>query len=808
MQDQGLPVDMGSSAGGSTTKAGSQAEWYRGHLKDPLWACQGENSKLQIHQAVFMLMSWKSDFCVRDGAFEALLGMMSKLFLPEGNKLPPSYYLMKAILEVQDISSVEWHACEVGCTGWEPTPKAQWHKHKHDHCQKCKGKRFKTVMGKLVPVRRFWFVLPEDSIKELMSDPEFVAALLAAKVARVGSFWASSEFNRLNKAVSGVLTSTLHGVIELGFDFAQPYNFVQHSTGLMFMRAKLNFSIGSFLAYFACPFCKLAGTLRGKTVRFLGYCLPVLTPAGVGKGKWFQMGASDGRLLQPPEQIAQAIAAAFNRARGFQPPPGNRYKGYSLLLRDLYWVHPSRLFVVPFCHAFHLGIFKDLMHLLFGKEARSGARDEGGTAAANPLRIPNDRRQVIRGRVEQMRLHPSFNRRFRSPFTSKASWQIEECARALQCFLPVCFRPVRRGSSKEEVLQPDLAKKAYGHLKRFAAFHLGHEGFDTQQEYVAAAIRAHQELLEYGKLVEQHVAEGEACTFNLHLLACQLLQQALERGATYEQFELWVERLIGDFKQRVKLRTRAEPEKTMMADDMLKRALQRWRLQFSELQTWHEYSGQAQRQRRYVLGDEVGQLLGTGQQAGVGVWTEAVQRDARNAVLCNADVVGGEAEQQLWLDNWDAVTVEWFTEALLPGGFYATSTLFSRSRSRDGSFVVVPYAEGDESKPWVGRVNRYLRVSLPAPYAQQLQRSGHLLFAVCDLLPYRQPYEDPDICGNDSMILYGKDTGARESTYSHLDYPVLLSCIYAPAFRQDFVGADGQAWWAFVPLKFRTGGKR
>ncbi|KAF6249641.1 hypothetical protein COO60DRAFT_1686595 [Scenedesmus sp. NREL 46B-D3] len=573
-------------------------------------------------------------------------------------------------------------------------------------------------------------------------------------------------------------------------------------------RAKLNFSIGSFLAYFACPFCKLAGTLRGKTVRFLGYCLPVLTPAGVGKGKWFQMGASDGRLLQPPEQIAQAIAAAFNRARGFQPPPGNRYKGYSLLLRDLYWVHPSRLFVVPFCHAFHLGIFKDLMHLLFGKEARSGARDEGGTAAANPLRIPNDRRQVIRGRVEQMRLHPSFNRRFRSPFTSKASWQIEECARALQCFLPVCFRPVRRGSSKEEVLQPDLAKKAYGHLKRFAAFHLGHEGFDTQQEYVAAAIRAHQELLEYGKLVEQHVAEGEACTFNLHLLACQLLQQALERGATYEQFELWVERLIGDFKQRVKLRTRAEPEKTMMADDMLKRALQRWRLQFSELQTWHEYSGQAQRQRRYVLGDEVGQLLGTGQQAGVGVWTEAVQRDARNAVLCNADVVGGEAEQQLWLDNWDAVTVEWFTEALLPGGFYATSTLFSRSRSRDGSFVVVPYAEGDESKPWVGRVNRYLRVSLPAPYAQQLQRSGHLLFAVCDLLPYRQPYEDPDICGNDSMILYGKDTGARESTYSHLDYPVLLSCIYAPAFRQDFVGADGQAWWAFVPLKFRTGGKR
>lgn len=87
-----------------------------------------------------------------------------------------------------------------------------------------------------VVTQRFWFVLPEDSIKELMADPEFVAALTYAKVERVGSFWASTEFKRLNKAVGGVLTSTLHGVIDLGFDFAQPYNFVQHSTGLMFMR--------------------------------------------------------------------------------------------------------------------------------------------------------------------------------------------------------------------------------------------------------------------------------------------------------------------------------------------------------------------------------------------------------------------------------------------------------------------------------------------------------------------------------------------------------------------------------------------
>jgi hypothetical protein len=71
----------------------------------------------------------------------------------QDNYLPQSYYLMKQIMEVQDISSIEWHSCEAGCTAWEPTPKAEWHKHKDDKCLKCGGKRFKQVLGKDTPVR-------------------------------------------------------------------------------------------------------------------------------------------------------------------------------------------------------------------------------------------------------------------------------------------------------------------------------------------------------------------------------------------------------------------------------------------------------------------------------------------------------------------------------------------------------------------------------------------------------------------------------------------------------------------------------
>jgi hypothetical protein len=91
-------------------------------------------------------------------------------------------------------------------------------------------------MCRLLLLQRFWFVAPEESIKELFADPAFVKAVLEAKEVNIGSFADSEEFRRLNEAVGGVLSSSAHGVIELGFDFAQPYHFLQHSSGFLFMR--------------------------------------------------------------------------------------------------------------------------------------------------------------------------------------------------------------------------------------------------------------------------------------------------------------------------------------------------------------------------------------------------------------------------------------------------------------------------------------------------------------------------------------------------------------------------------------------
>lgn len=61
--------------------------------------------------------------------------------------------MFKQLLGVKDISTFERHSCEMDCTGWPPTPKETWKDCKDHQCTKCGGKRFKTVMGRLVPVR-------------------------------------------------------------------------------------------------------------------------------------------------------------------------------------------------------------------------------------------------------------------------------------------------------------------------------------------------------------------------------------------------------------------------------------------------------------------------------------------------------------------------------------------------------------------------------------------------------------------------------------------------------------------------------
>lgn len=137
-------------------------------------------------------------------------------------------------------------------------------------------------------------------------------------------------------------------------------------------RAKLMYTLASWTAYLACPFCMLAGTKVDDVVRYLGFAAAVAVTRGMGAGKQLSMelSAADNRLVPENLQRVRAAVAEQYRTRGVQPPDNSPFKGFSPLLDpELYWVHANRLWIVPFCHAFFLGVFKDFLDAVFAKGA-------------------------------------------------------------------------------------------------------------------------------------------------------------------------------------------------------------------------------------------------------------------------------------------------------------------------------------------------------------------------------------------------------------------------------------------------------
>jgi hypothetical protein len=225
---------------------------------------------------------------------------------------------------------------------------------------------------------------------------------------------------------------------------------------------------------------------------------------------------------------------------------------------------------------------------------------------------------------------------------------------------------------------------------------------------------------------------------------------------------------------------------------------------------WRQHTGEERQPADADSHSADGQLLGTALQATADTWGEALQQRVRRAIEHNvADV----AVRQLWLNNWQQLRVGVYKEALLPGGHHVTSTAFTRSRSRDGTAIMAALSWCLSLGPAMMQSSLTLPVcsticSCPCPL-QQLQGSrAKCCCLLCDLLPYLLPYDDADICGHDSIIMFGRDKGSRSATFQSLDYPVMLSSVECPLLRQEYQGQDGCTWWAFVPLYFKTGGRR
>ena len=66
---------------------------------------------------------------------EILLRLLHKIFLPIDNLCPPSYYLLRKIVEVPNPEAYEHHVCK--CGPFPYRPQKEWEAHCDEQCTKC-----------------------------------------------------------------------------------------------------------------------------------------------------------------------------------------------------------------------------------------------------------------------------------------------------------------------------------------------------------------------------------------------------------------------------------------------------------------------------------------------------------------------------------------------------------------------------------------------------------------------------------------------------------------------------------------------
>lgn len=150
--------------------------------------------------------------------------------------------------------------------------------------------------------------------------------------------------------------------------------------------------------------------------------------------------------------------------------------------------------------------------------AAAAAATEEFSALAWHHRMPYVQRRVVSQRVQGFAdgLHPQCNRPLRDLVKYHSSLHMDELADGIRgLFAPLLYSGTGpQGQQLCAILHHPEVKKAYGHIRRFAVFHLTEQQFSSREEYEAAVDEAHRELLEYCKLAEQ------VSTVRLQAAAC------------------------------------------------------------------------------------------------------------------------------------------------------------------------------------------------------------------------------------------------------------------------------------------------
>ena len=232
--DSGGGSDAGAARGGT-------AAWFKLRLDEPLYP----GAELTQREFVFFMLSHKFNNQVGQKQFNELCRFLAMTVLPRGNLAPPSYELMRRIIDCPDWSDYEVHVCDrPNCKGhvWEHLPKKHWKDHADDLCPQCNQPRFvmSTVCGRPTrqPYQYYIDLLVEERIADFFNDPVWCKQRGKSRSLDPGSFWVSAEFTRLQAyaTANGFQFDGNTSSYELMLDWLEPYNSVKYSVGVMAVR--------------------------------------------------------------------------------------------------------------------------------------------------------------------------------------------------------------------------------------------------------------------------------------------------------------------------------------------------------------------------------------------------------------------------------------------------------------------------------------------------------------------------------------------------------------------------------------------
>ena len=503
-------------------------------------------------------------------------------------------------------------------------------------------------------------------------------------------------------------------------------------------RMKVANTVGSASAYLACQWCNFAGTKSsaseaeagdtGRAMLFRGYSKPAQVSAG-------PLAGTDVQIHHPRNDHPQRVLTSAKMCRRGEMVEAGRATakntgclGQCMIMKELPYTDYVNFFMLPFGHTVFLGVVKDFLHLLL---------DPSLPFSREVFVVNNEARKRIKEAEASFVLTSDFGRSYMG-VDKFGQYVMENWCRFVEVFSVFLFSQDVHGM---DVLPP-LAKKAWGHLRRFVMYHMrgyAHGG-------VVAANKARMEILEFAKLMDDHYPR--ACKLNLHLLVCRLHLQEQQRGPVYLELEYWVERLIQLCKCKVRYRTHEYPEKVVANFLLETAAVEQYKAEFPRVEKVVQLITGAAGSTRDAYLDSTAEethMIGTGAYATPEIWEQTIKpafvafcgRAADDNTGTHWATVDASAldlaSAQDATDN-NKVRVMVYTQAFLRGEEIVTSCEHRRSRTRESCYVTTSYDIGGENMTYIAVIKKLVKL------VHIVDDEEHCLrFALCDFFRRSPP---------------------------------------------------------------------